>query len=275
MARTMILEYSLPNHFWAKSVSTTCHILNRCLIRPILKKTPYVLWKGKRPNISYFHPFGSKCFIHNNGKDNLGKFDPRSDEGIFLGYSKNNRSFRVYKKCTRSVEESVHVIFDENNSTIEKGIIAGDEDQSQETPQSSKPQQLTNKLDGATELTNEIRNSQQESQKESTTHTSITSPNEWRSEPEYPQKFIIEDPSEGIKTRVALKKKANIAPISHIEPKKIEEAIKDSSCVQAIQEKLDQFVKSQVWKLLPKPADTTIIGTKWVFRNNTMRMERL
>ncbi|XP_070056737.1 uncharacterized protein [Nicotiana tomentosiformis] len=35
----------------------------------------------KRPNISYFHPFGCICFIHNNGKDNLGKFDPKSDEG--------------------------------------------------------------------------------------------------------------------------------------------------------------------------------------------------
>ena len=84
MARTMIMEHSLPNHFWAEAVSTACHILNRCLIRPILKKTPYELWKGKQPNTGYFHPFGSKCFIHNNGKDNLGKFDPRSDEGIFL-----------------------------------------------------------------------------------------------------------------------------------------------------------------------------------------------
>jgi len=57
IARTMLLDRNLPDHFWAEAVSTACHILNRCLIRPILKKTPYELWRGKKPNISYFHPF--------------------------------------------------------------------------------------------------------------------------------------------------------------------------------------------------------------------------
>ena len=38
----------------------------------------------KKPNNSYLRPFGCKCFIHNNGKENLGKFDARSDEGIFF-----------------------------------------------------------------------------------------------------------------------------------------------------------------------------------------------
>ncbi|KAH0693503.1 hypothetical protein KY285_020600 [Solanum tuberosum] len=78
----MLLDRNLPDHFWVEAVSTACHILNRCLIRPILKKTRYELWRGKKPNISYFHPFGCKCFIHNNGKNNLGKFNPRSDEVI-------------------------------------------------------------------------------------------------------------------------------------------------------------------------------------------------
>ncbi|KAH0755142.1 hypothetical protein KY290_025412 [Solanum tuberosum] len=70
-ARTMLLDRNLPDHFWAEVVSIACHILNRCLIRPILKKTPYELWRGKKPNISYLHPFGCKYFIHNNGKNNL------------------------------------------------------------------------------------------------------------------------------------------------------------------------------------------------------------
>ncbi|XP_049381170.1 uncharacterized protein LOC125845670 [Solanum stenotomum] len=44
-ARTMLLDRNLPDHFWAEVVSTKCHILNRCLIRPIFKKTPYELWR--------------------------------------------------------------------------------------------------------------------------------------------------------------------------------------------------------------------------------------
>jgi len=259
----MLLDHSLPNHFWAEGVSTACHILNRCLIRPILKN-PYELWKGKRPNISYFHPFGSKCFIHNNGKDNLGKFDPRSDEGIFLGYSLNSRSFRVYNKRTLCVEEFVHVIFVENNLLVEKRITAGDEDQTQEAQDKGESQESIN-TPAATESTGENSSNMPDSQIELTTNA--VRPNEWRSEPEYPQKFIIGDPNKGMKTRGALKKKANIALISQIEPKKIEEALKDSSWVQAMQEELDQFSKNQVWKLIPKPDNVSVIGTKWVFRN--------
>ena len=73
--------------------------MNRALIRPILRKTPYEQFNGRKPNISHLHVFGSKCFVLNNGKGNLGKFDAKSDEGIFLGYSLH----RIYNK-------SIHVI---------------------------------------------------------------------------------------------------------------------------------------------------------------------
>ena len=37
-----------------------------------------------------------------------------SDEGIFLGYSMHSKAFSVFNKRTLTVEESVHVIFDES-----------------------------------------------------------------------------------------------------------------------------------------------------------------
>ena len=70
MIRTMLYKYNLPKYFWVKTVNTSCYVLNRVLLRPILKKTPYELWKNKKPNISYFKVFGCKCFILNT-KDNL------------------------------------------------------------------------------------------------------------------------------------------------------------------------------------------------------------
>ena len=88
-------------------------ILNRVLIRPILKKTPYLLFNGRKPNISHLKVFGWNCFILNNGKENLGKFDEKADNGIFIGYSSNSHAYRVYNKRLMIVEESVHVVFDE------------------------------------------------------------------------------------------------------------------------------------------------------------------
>ena len=92
MARTIIHENNLPNYFWAEAVNTSCYILNRVLIRSSLNKTPYELWKNKKPNISYFKVFGSKCFILII-KDNLGKFDAKSNVGIFLGYSSSSKAY--------------------------------------------------------------------------------------------------------------------------------------------------------------------------------------
>nr|GEU53264.1 hypothetical protein [Tanacetum cinerariifolium] len=54
------------------------------------------------------------------GEDYLGKFDGKSDEGFFIGYSLNSKDFRVYNIRTRKVEENLHIRFLED-----KPIIAG------------------------------------------------------------------------------------------------------------------------------------------------------
>jgi hypothetical protein len=84
MARVMIQSKNLAQHFWGEAVNTACHIINRVYLRPETNKTPYEIWRGKKPTVKYFKTFGSKCFILRN-RDNLGKFDSKSDEGIFLG----------------------------------------------------------------------------------------------------------------------------------------------------------------------------------------------
>ena len=96
--------------------------------------------RKKKPNVSYFHTFGCKCFIHNNGKDNLGKFDARSDEGIFLGYSTSNKTYKVYNKRTLVVEESMHVIFDDTNNSTKNIVILNEEDEAINASISSQKQ---------------------------------------------------------------------------------------------------------------------------------------
>ena len=111
----MLCENGLPKYFWAEAVNTACYITNRALIRPLLKKTPYELFRGKKPNVEHFRSFGCKCFVLNNGKDHLRKFDFKADEGIFLGYDSNSALYRIFNKRTLIIEISVHVTFDESN----------------------------------------------------------------------------------------------------------------------------------------------------------------
>nr|GEX22338.1 hypothetical protein [Tanacetum cinerariifolium] len=43
--------------------------------------------------------------------DHIGKFDGKADEGFFVGYSLNSKTFRVFKSRTRIVEENLHIRF--------------------------------------------------------------------------------------------------------------------------------------------------------------------
>nr|GFB09643.1 putative ribonuclease H-like domain-containing protein [Tanacetum cinerariifolium] len=55
-----------------------------------------------------------------NTLDNVGKFEPKRDEGYFIGYSMSRKAFRVFNKRNGRVEENLHVEFLEHKA-IEKG----------------------------------------------------------------------------------------------------------------------------------------------------------
>ena len=55
--------------------------------------------------------------------------------------------------------------------------------------------------------------------------------------------------------------------LSQEEPKKVEDALQDPYWVIAMQEELNQFKRNEVWKLVPRPKNRTVIGTQWIFRN--------
>jgi hypothetical protein len=112
MARVMIHSKNLAQHFWGEAVNIAWHIINRVYLRLETNKTPYEIWWGKKPTVKYFRTFGNKCYILRD-RENLGKFDPKSDEGIFLGYSTNNCAYRVFNKRTETVMESINVIIDD------------------------------------------------------------------------------------------------------------------------------------------------------------------
>nr|GEW93153.1 putative ribonuclease H-like domain-containing protein [Tanacetum cinerariifolium] len=55
--------------------------------------------------------------------------------------------------------------------------------------------------------------------------------------------------------------------LSQKEPKRIHQALKDPSWIEAIQEKLLQFKMQKVFVLVDLPKGKRAIGSKWVFRN--------
>ncbi|GJY37779.1 putative ribonuclease H-like domain-containing protein, partial [Tanacetum coccineum] len=101
----------------AEAVSTACYVQNRVLVTKLHNKTPYELLHGRPPSISFMRPFGCPVTILNT-LNPLGKFDEKADEGFFVGYSINNKAFRVFNTRTRKVEENLHITFLENKPNV-------------------------------------------------------------------------------------------------------------------------------------------------------------
>nr|GFD48529.1 putative ribonuclease H-like domain-containing protein [Tanacetum cinerariifolium] len=55
--------------------------------------------------------------------------------------------------------------------------------------------------------------------------------------------------------------------LSQVEPKRVSDALQDSSWVEAMQEELLQFKIQKAWTLVDCPKEVRPIGTKWVLKN--------
>ncbi|KAJ9547379.1 hypothetical protein OSB04_019922 [Centaurea solstitialis] len=314
-ARSMLSEANLATQFWAEAVNTACYTQNRSLIVKRFRRTPYELFRNRKPSIEHLHIFGCVCYILNN-KDNLGKFDSKSDDGIFLGYSSISKTYRVFNKRRQAIEETIHVKFDESGPTFshphENSEINQWADSFFQVPEppiaDPSPQDLpdgfeedppippteitTPPLINATPITqitpsepDQPTNSEDFSQttvseptptnllpdpsaNEASTSGQVYQPPALRWTKDHPIDQVLGNPSSGIKTR---RQSGNVCLyvnfISENEPKEIDDALRDPAWVSAMQEELAEFIRNNVWLLVPRPRKRTIIGSKWIFRN--------
>jgi hypothetical protein len=84
---------------------------------------------------------------------------------------------------------------------------------------------------------------------------------------DHPVNNILGDIKKGVTTRSRV---ANFGEhysfVSSFEPFKVEDTLHDLDWVVAMQEKLNNFRRNEVWSLVERP-NQNIVGTKWVFRN--------
>ncbi|GJW80265.1 retrovirus-related pol polyprotein from transposon TNT 1-94 [Tanacetum coccineum] len=195
-----------------------------------MRKTPYELLRGRKPTLDYFRVFGSKCFILNT-KDYLTKFDPKSYEGIFLGYSQNSKAYIILNKHTRKVKESLNVTFDATPPPSKTSPLVDDDLDKEEAIQVTEKKNLESDIMDETLEIDEIINI-----KESENH---------------PLENVIRNLNQRTPRSQAQNQSNFFYFISNIEPKNVNEALGDESWIIAMQEELNQFIDNDVWELVP------------------------
>ncbi|KAJ9561381.1 LOW QUALITY PROTEIN: hypothetical protein OSB04_006541 [Centaurea solstitialis] len=366
-ARSMLAESQLPQYLWAEAVNIACYTQNRSIIHRRFGQTPYHILFGRVLSVGHFKVFGCKCFVLNE-TENRGKFGPKSDELLFVGYSESSIAYRVLNKQTRIVSESINVHFDpiielssSNSSSSATNPVVNADSTTQDSSMSSEsshasyldylfqsvyddftnaPSSSTGNALASLPLSSSsdsvINSSPQNDQHTSVsvdTQSSDTSPlsvPEFSSTPaqstsadqdipssstidvydeilepsttlipvepsvsspidiikpasindqtplphtvkwtrSHPIELIIGDPTSNVKTRAATANECNFSVfLSDTEPTRVSDALQDSDWVTAMQEELNQFSALKVWRLVKKPADKSIIDTKWLFKN--------
>jgi hypothetical protein len=94
----------------------TCHAINRFYLHRLLKKTPYELLIGNKPNASYFRVFESKCYVLLK-RAKSSKFAHKVYECFMLGYDSNSHAYHVFNKDSGCVETTCDAVFDETNGS--------------------------------------------------------------------------------------------------------------------------------------------------------------
>ena len=83
----MMSQTNLPLYFWGYALETATFTLNRVPSKS-MEKTPYEIWTGKRPSLSFLKIWGCDAYVKSFTPT---KLEPRSDKCIFVGYPRETK----------------------------------------------------------------------------------------------------------------------------------------------------------------------------------------
>nr|GEV09083.1 hypothetical protein [Tanacetum cinerariifolium] len=267
-ARTMLADSKLATTFWAKAVNTACYV-----VKPHFK-TPYEMFKGRSPALSFMRPFGYHVTILNT-LDQLGKFNGKSDERIFVGYSTiSGRPEWLFdidglSKLTNYAlvlagpsQDYILMPLWKDNSLF----YSSSQDSDGHNKDKHGPSQ-------ASESDNQKRPNTKSSTKIVNTvgpvNTATPTYANYPSNPLMPdlEDIGIFDDDYDDRDKGAEADYNNLETIISMEPNRVTQALYDESWVEAMHEELLQFKLPNVWTLVDLRLKKRAIRTKWVYRN--------
>ena len=112
MARSILKHMYVPNYLWGEAIRHCTYLLNRIATRKLNDRTPYELYRGRKPNISHLRVFGCIGYAKVDSK-HLKKLDDRLHMLVHLGTEPGSKVYRLLDPGTKKIVVSRDVVFDE------------------------------------------------------------------------------------------------------------------------------------------------------------------
>lgn len=277
MTRSIMKHMHMPNYLWGEAIRHSTYLLNRISTRAVKDKTPYEVYRDKKPNIDHLRIFG--CIEYAKiEKPHLQKLDDRSRMLVHLGTEPGSKAYRLLEPQSKRIIVSRDVVFDETkgwnwSTNSSRGvndrfvISFGDYGNHgiQETEESNETEQNHDIEEEDNEDSSKLDNEEMESEG-SAEHDAESdeeqSPQVLRRskreihKPKYLNDYALVAEEEGERLLFTL----------NDEPRDFEEAKESKAWILACEDEIHSIIKNQCWDLVDLPSGVKPIGLKWVFK---------
>jgi hypothetical protein len=95
----MISQIDLSLSFWGYALETVAFILNRVPTKSV-ERTPYKIWTGKHPRLSFLKVWGCETYVKRLMSDKLTR---KLGKYFFVGYLREAKGYYFYNKAKGKV----------------------------------------------------------------------------------------------------------------------------------------------------------------------------
>ena len=231
------------------ALETATFTLNRAPSKSV-ETTPYELWFGKKPKLSFLKVWGCDAYVKKLQPE---KLEPKSEKCVFIGYPKETIGYTFYLRS----EGKIFVA--KNGSFLEKEFllkgVSGRKVELDEVlplePESSAAQENVPVVPTPTgeEINDDDQGTSDQVATELRRSTRTHSTPEWYGNP------VLE-----------------IMLLDNGEPSNYEEAMAgpdSNKWLEAMQSEIGSMYENKVWTLTDLPDDRRAIENKWIFKKKT------
>jgi hypothetical protein len=237
MVRSMMSQVELPDSFWGFGLLSASLLLNRSSTKAAAK-TPYEIWKGKVPNMSFLKIWGCDAYVKSKSDNKLA---PRSEKCMFVGYPKETRGYYFYNRHENKVFVAREAVF------LEKEFVS-------------------RRHSGRKFELDEV----QEPQTEQVTRENIPSVSDSLALPHIPRRSgrVIQAPDRYLGN---IEKDSNsiLLLLESNEPVTYKAAVSSpdsNQWINAMRSEMDSMYDNQVWDLVDLPEGVRPLHCKWIYK---------